>query len=453
VIVIGGGISGLATCYFLGQRGIPSTLVEKSGRLGGLIKTDQVDGCELEAGPDGFIAAKTSVAALAAELGISDRIIGSNDSARRIFIRRHGKLTPMPKGMAMMVPGDLRAALNSPLFGARTKLRLLTEQWTSPRERPGDVSIEQFIIDHFGRDLLEGVAEPLLSGVYGGDAARMSTAGVLPRFLEYERKYGSLVKAVRAEHKPGEGSAFLSFAGGMQVLTDTLSNAIRPQTEVCFESAHAVSRTDDGWRVELDSGVLQASHVVLTCPAYASAQLLNGVSPTLTANLEAIPYSSAILVMLVYDREQLGHPLDGFGILIPRTERRHIVATTWVSTKFPSRTPGNRAALRAFVVGDEALRLMQEPDAVLVNLIGEEIRDLMKISAPPLLSTVHRWPQSMPQYMVGHQVICETIEKASSELPGLHICGNAYQGVGIPDCVRMARQVAGRINLNPVNPS
>ena len=448
VIVIGGGISGLAVCYFLSKRGIRPVLVEKSGRLGGLIQTDHIAGCDLEAGPDSFIAAKTSVAALAHELGISDQIIGSNDQARRIFIRKNGKLLPMPKGMSMMVPGELLPALRSPLFSTATKVRFFRERMLPPRERTGDVSIDEFIGGHFGRGMVDALAEPLLSGVYGGDAAKLSANSVLPSFIEYERQYGSLIQGVVASRKTArEGSLFQSFAGGMQTLTDALTAAIWDHTEVHYTAAQRVIRAPRGWQVELEDETLASENVVLACPAHVAAKLIDNESPALSANLEAIPYSSAVLVMLVYDRTIINHPLNGFGLLIPRSERRHIAAATWVSTKFPSRTPDDRAALRGFIVGDDAERLMLEPEAVLVNIVRDEFRTLMGINAEPLLASVHRWPKSMPQYVVGHQLICNTVAAIVSELPGLHICGNAYSGVGIPDCIRLARQLAADINL------
>lgn len=449
VVVIGGGISGLATCYFLGQRGIRTTLVEKSGRLGGLIQTDHIAGCDLEGGPDSFVAAKTAVAALAHELGISDRIIGSNDAARRIYIRKNGKLIPMPKGMSMMVPGDLKAAFLSPLFDLSTKLRFIKERrLMSPRERTGDVSIETFVSEHFGPAMVDALAEPLLSGVYGGDAGRLSAASVLPTFMQYEREYGSLIQGLQgSQKKHREGSLFLSFAGGMQTLTDALSEAIQPSTDVRFDTAHRVTREASGWNVDLGTTSLRAEEVVIAVPTHAAANILGDFS-SLSANLEAIPYSSALAVMLVFDRATLGHPLDGFGVLIPRNERRHVAAATWVSTKFPTRTPDDRAALRAFIVGEAAERLMNESEAVLTKIARDEFQSLMGIEAEPLLGTVHRWPESMPQYMVGHQRICNTISALAAELPGLHICGNAYNGVGIPDCIQLARQVATKINAN-----
>jgi protoporphyrinogen/coproporphyrinogen III oxidase len=449
VVVIGGGISGLASAFYLSKKGFRPTLIEKTGSLGGLIRTESIGGCELEAGPDSFIAAKPAVAELAAELGITDQIIGSNDERRRIFIERRGKLIPFPAGMAMMVPGDLGAALRAKLFSARTKAGFFRELLSLPRTRMADVSIHDFVRDHFSDEMLAYVAEPLLSGVYGGDPGRLSAASVLPRFVEYERKYGSLIRGVRRERAKAvqhKGSLFLSFRGGMQTLVDALVRAINGRVEIKQAEVQAVEKTATGWNVCAGEQSFAADHVVLACPAHVNSALLKAADPELAGTLAEIPYSSAILVTLVYDRDQLGHSLDGFGFLVPRGERKSVAAATWVSTKFPSRTPKNRAALRAFIVGEEAVRLMNTSDSGLVEIAGEEFQRVMGIEAAPLFSKVHRWPDSMPQYVVGHEKWKNAVVRQVSRNSGLHVCGNAYDGVGIPDCVRLARETADRVS-------
>ena len=448
VAIIGGGISGLATAFFLSRKGLRPTLIEKTSRLGGLIKTDLAGGCELEAGPDSFIAAKPAVAELAAELGIENRIIGSNDERRRIFIKRGGKLVQLPQGMAMMVPGNLRAAFQSRLFGARTKLRFLREIVSAPRPREADISIQDFVLDHFSAEMLWYVTEPLLTGVYGGDSAHLSAASVLPRFLEYELKYGSLIRGVRSEQartSAQKGGLFRSFSGGMQTLVDGLAREIDGRVDLRTEEATAVTRTATGWNVLCANESVTADHVVLACPAHVNSRLLEASAPELSSRLAAIPYTSAILVTLVYERSELDHPLDGFGFLVPRLERQAIAAATWVSTKFPSRAPANRAVLRAFIVGDQAAALIDSSDDELTGLARGEFRRTMGIHPAPLFSTVYRWPKSMPQYVVGHAKWRNAVMAGLSQTPGLHLCGNAYDGIGIPDCVRLARQTADLI--------
>ena len=446
VVIIGGGVSGLATAWFLSQLGVRSTLVEKSNRLGGLIKTDSFAECQLEAGPDSYLAAKTATTELARDLGdLGNEIIGSNDAERRVFIVRQGKLIALPKGIVMVAPSDWKAALSSPLFSAKTRLRFLTETFAAPRHRSRDLSIAELVRDHFGEEVLEYVAEPLLSGVYGGDSASLSAESVLPRFVAYERQYGSLIRGVRNERRASQGSIFLSFRRGMQSLTDALAQAIAASTNVLYAEALRITAKTNGWRIRLSTHEFDADHVVLACPAYVAAGLLRTTAPPLASELAAIPYSSAVLATLIYDRAALGHALNGFGFLVPRRERRTIAAATWVGTKFPSRVPSHLAALRGFIVEPEATSLLTAPPQEIAQLVHRDFERFMQIRSAPLSSSIYFWPRSMPQYLVGHAQRWLRIAAAARELQRLHLVGNAYQGVGISDCVRLAKETAKQI--------
>ena len=429
------------------KAGIHPLIIEKSGRLGGLIRTDVIDGCELEAGPDSFIAAKPAVTSLATELGIESEIIGSNDAARRIFIAKTGKLVRMPSGMVLMVPGDLDAAMADDFFSPMAKNRLQQELQFLPRARHADISVRELIVDHFGEENLEYLAEPLLSGVYGGDVAELSARSVLPRFLEYERKFGSLIRGVRQERAVPKqhGSLFLSFRGGMQSLTDALQRSVLQSTEVRHGEVRAVEKVARGWMLRMDGESIQTDNLVLACPGYVGARLLRNDCPRLAEQLASIPYSSALLVTLVYERSQFDHPLDGFGFLVPRPERHAVAAATWIGTKFPSRIPRNRAALRAFIVGADAIEWGDREDVDLIELVRHEFARLMGTSAAPLFSTVYRWPNSMPQYTVGHEARKTAISQLTAAQAGLTMCGNAYDGVGIPDCIRLASEIPAKI--------
>lgn len=453
VLIVGGGVSGLSAAYFLAKQGISSTIVEKAPRTGGLLKTDEIDGCRLEAGPDSYIATKPSVTALAQELtGLQDQIIGSNDQARRIFIVRHGKLVPMPKGMVMMVPGQWGPVIRSSLLSPSTKFRLLKELTFSPLHRPTDVSVGQLVEEHFGHEVLEYLTEPLLCGVYGGDSQNLSAESVLPRFVGYERKYGSLIKGVSKEVRaaPKQGSLFLSLRDGMQTLTDSLSAAIKSHASVVHAEATQIARSNSGWRLKLGAESLSARQLILACPAFTCGSLLETAAPSLAAHLSAIPYSSAILVTLVFDRTSLNHPLNGFGFLVPRRERRTLAAATWIGTKFPMRIRTGLAALRAFIVGQDATRLHKASNQEIVSLVRDDFERLMGVNASPLFHTLYRWPRSMPQYVVGHNQLVKTITEELLEYPGLFLAGNAYDGIGIPDCVRRAQQVVQQITAESV---
>lgn len=449
VAIIGAGLSGLAASYFLAQHGIRSVLIEKSKRVGGLIQTDHLEGCVLEAGADSYLAAKPAVTELARELpGLEEQIIGSNDAARRVFIVRDTKLVPLPHGMVMMVPGDWPAALRSPLFSPRAKLRLMMEVLSRPRTRKKDVSVGEFIADHFGPELVDYVAEPLLAGVYGGHSASLSAPSVLPRFVGYERAYGSLIRAVRQERRQATGaSLFRSFRNGMQTLTDALAQ----HASVVYSEARRIECSNGKWRVHYGQETLDVDDLVLACPAHTAASLLEGVSSELASELAGIPYSSAILVTLVYERSKVAHPLDGFGFLVPQPERRTIAAATWINTKFPSRVPPGLAAVRAFIVAEKATELANAPRQELIELARSDFAQLMDLEPAPRFFTVHKWPQSMPQYVVGHQERIRQIEADLLEFPGLHLTGNAYDGIGLPDCVRLAKQTAKRIHASKVS--
>lgn len=447
VIVIGGGISGLATAYFLGRAGIGCVLVEKSARLGGLIQTDWIDACVIEAGPDSYLAAKPAVSELARELpGLGGQIIGSNDAARRIFVVRGGRLVPLPRGMVMMAPAEWLAALRSPLFSVGAKLRFIAETVSRPRTRPADVSVGGFVRDHFGSEVLELVAEPLLAGVYGGDSATLSARSVLPRFVAYEQQYGSLIRGVRQERRSSERtrSLFRSFRDGMQSLTDALAAAAAEHTRVIRGEATRVERTTR-WRVQVNGEWMETNDIVLACPAHAAARLVETAVPDAAAELASIPYTSAILATFVYNRREVNHALDGFGFLVPRRERRTIAAATWVSTKFPSRTPADLAAVRTFIVGEKATELLHAPEQTIAELARADLATFMGLVARPRTSTVHAWPDSMPQYVVGHHDRRQRIATAMGDSPGLFLTGNAYDGVGIPDCMRLAKQTAKQI--------
>ncbi len=449
VAIVGGGISGLATAYYLAKQGFSPVLVEGQRRLGGLIATDRVNGCRLEAGPDSFIATKPAVTEMARSIpGLAEQIMGSNDAARRILIVKGGKLIAMPRGMVMMVPGSWQPALCSPLFGAATKLRFVREYFHSPEHRQDDVSIGEFVKDHFDEAVLEYIAEPLLSGVYGGEADKLSAQSVLPRFVGYEQKYGSLIKGVREEQRraTGSGPLFLSFEGGMQTLIDWVARSIEGQIRIIHGQASEVGRLNNGnWRVNTDDGEEESRDLVLACPAFRAGELIGGIDAELSDNLHSIPYSSAITVMVGYRRSEVTHPLDGFGFLVPKRERRQMAACTWVNTKFPSRVSSDYVVVRAFIVGRDADELTAASDAEIVETVRAELQRLMGIGSGVQFTTVHRWPKSMPQYTVGHAQRAKRIDDLMRNHPRLHLVGNAYDGVGIPDCVRLAKAAAERI--------
>jgi oxygen-dependent protoporphyrinogen oxidase len=443
VVIVGGGISGLSAAYDLARAGIAHTLFEKLPRLGGVIETRTQDGCLLECGPDSFITAKPEVTALIKELGLEGELIGSNDHQRTTYILKHGVLVPLPEGVMMIVPTKVMPMVNSNLLSWGTKIRMGFELLRRPKLYP-DRSVAEFVIDHFGQETLDYLAEPLLSGVYGGDVHQLSAASVLPRFVEMETTKGSLGRAVMGAKRPPPASGnslFKTLASGLGTLIETLAT----YANVRHDKIDYIERRKDIFRVRVGAESIEASNVIVATPAPAAAPLLKGIDPELAKLLGGIQYSSSVIVSMAFDESQFDGQRAGFGFLVPKRERDRLAACTFVATKFPHRAPDDRILLRCFFggVGDEAI--LNESDESLVIIAREELRRILGLTAAPLFTNISRWPKSMAQYTVGHSVRIAEIKKRTAAIPGLHLAGNAYDGIGIPDCVRSGRQAAAGI--------
>lgn len=450
VVIIGGGISGLSTAYHLSKAGIPSTLVERRPYLGGVIRTESAHGCVLEAGPDSYLSAKPWALELIRELGLAGEVIGSNDELRVTYVVKGGNLVPLPDGLMLMVPTRILPMITTRLLGWHSKWRMGWEVFRRPGNTPAeDRSVADFIRDHYGQEAVDYLAEPLLAGVYGGDPEELSVASVLNRFVELEEKHGSLSRGVLAERrkarrKAGSSPLFQTLRSGLGKLASTLVSAAGHAVRVIEAEARAVERQPGGYRVALSGGSIDASHVVLACQAYEASALIRPLDAPLADLLASIPYHSSITVSLGYSKATFDRPLDGFGFLVPSRERKRVVAGTWVGTKFNHRVPDDKVVLRCFLGGSDDAGLGESDDAI-VAMVLEELRDLMGVNTEPIFWRVARWPRSMAQYTVGHQKRVEEIDARLRLTPGIHLVGNGYYGIGIPDCARMGRQAAERI--------
>ncbi len=441
VVIVGGGISGLSAAYDLARAGIPHTLFEKQPRLGGVIQTRVENDCVLEYGPDSFLAAKPDALALIKELGLEGEVIGSNDHQRTTHILKHGVLVPLPEGIMMIVPTRVMPMVRSNLLSWGTKIRMGFELLRRPKRYP-DRSVAEFVVDHFGEETLDYLAEPLLSGVYGGDPRDLSAASVLPRFVEMETTKGSLGRAVMgAKRPPSAGSLFKTLASGLGRLVETIAT----YANIRHAAIDAIERRNGGFRVKASGAWIEASNVIVATPAPAASSLLKGVDPELAKLLEAIPYSSSAVMSLIFDEAKFDGQRAGFGFLVPKRERDRLAACTFVGTKFAHRAPDDRILLRCFFggTGDEAI--LSEPDDSLVTIAREELRRILGLTAAPLYANIARWPKSMAQYTVGHGVRISEIKNRTAAILGLHLAGNAYDGIGLPDCVRAGRQAAAGI--------
>jgi oxygen-dependent protoporphyrinogen oxidase len=451
IAIIGGGISGLSAAFALEQRRVAGAaleyvLFESGPRLGGVLLTECLDDCMVEAGPDSFLTEKPWAADLCRQLGLGDQLIGSRDAERRTYILTKGRLLPMPDGLMFMVPTQILPTVFSPLFPFNTKLRIAREWFFKPRLGP-DETVASFVERHYGAKLVDRLVDPLLAGVYGGAASELSAPAVLPRFIEMERNYGSLTRALLAARRKAPPQQdrrpiFTSLKKGMQQLPDALvarldSSSQRPNTPV-----RELQPTSNGWTVSasVESGFFDA--VVVAIPAPAAAALLETLCASLASELRGIPYTSSVTVTLGYGQEVRRSLPPGFGFLVPRSEGKRMLASTFVHNKFPHRAPADRALLRCFVGGSRDEPVLDLPEAEILRIVGGELRQILGITAEPRFARVYRWRAAMAQYAVGHLDRLERIEGLRRRLPGLCLAGNGYRGIGVPDCVRSGQEAA-----------
>jgi oxygen-dependent protoporphyrinogen oxidase len=483
--IVGGGIAGLAAAFELEQARkagdpVEYTLFEAGDRLGGSLASEIVGGAVLERGPDSFLTEKPAAIELCHELGIAGDLIPSNDAARKTYIVVKNRLVALPDGLMFLVPTKLFPTAMTPLFSIPTKVRMGLELLHPPRRQGGaDEAVATLVERHFGREAVERLADPLLSGIYGGDATELSARTVLPRLVEMEAQYGSLTRGMLAAHRQLRGKAragamkngsiigngksigngqpanngrpsrsiFTSLRGGMQQLVDALTARLDPSSVHLSTPVSALARTEIGWRVTSQNGAGIYDSVIVASPAWAAGVLLRLVDAQLGEDLSAIPYSSSITVNLIYDEARLGRLPDGFGFLVPGSEGRAMLACTFVHRKFLGRTPPGKVVLRAFLGGMRNEDLLAEPDATLIATVRRELREILGdrvlgLLVEPEYAQVSRWRRAMAQYSVGHQERIERIAGRVAALPGLRLVGNAYDGIGIPDCIRLGRKAA-----------
>jgi protoporphyrinogen/coproporphyrinogen III oxidase len=456
LVVVGGGITGLSAAHrateLARERGLPLdlTLIEARDRLGGSIASERVNGFLVEAGPDSFLSEKPWALALCRRLGVEDRLVRTDDRFRKVFVWHRGRLHPLPDGFQLLAPTAMRPFVTSSLFSLPGKLRMALDLLL-PRGGGDDESLGAFVRRRLGAEALERVAQPLVAGIYTADPDDLSLTATMPRFIELERTERSVIlglrRALRRAPLPGTSGArwslFVTFAGGMEELVTTLAARLPAGAVALKQRVSALERTGGRWRVATaEGGSFDADHVILATEAHATARLTRYVDPALATLVEEIPYASAATVSLGYRRTDVPHVLDGFGFVVPRSEGKALLAGTFSSVKYPGRAPEGHVLIRGFLGGMLNAGVLAEDDDALVVRARGELRDALGIAAEPVLTRLHRWPASMPQYRVGHLARVETIERALGALPGLSLAGAAYRGVGIADCVRSGEAAA-----------
>ncbi len=448
-MIIGGGIAGLAAAYRLTRAapGLALTLVESGPRLGGKILTERVDGFVIEGGPDTFLSYKPRGVGLCRELGLEDRLHGTNPEQRRTYVMRGGRLHDLPEGLTGLIPSRFGPMLKSGLISPLGKLRMGLDYLIPPRTADGDESLAAFVERRLGRELYRRMIEPLLSGIYAGDGAQLSLAATFPQLRQAELEHGGLIRGMLAAKKDGAArpsgrSAFLTPTTGLAEIVEALEARLAGAEIRLGSGAALVGRgTRSGYRITLGSGeTLHAGAVILATPGYVTAGLVAGLDPDLAAALRGIPYASTATVSAAYPLSDIPRPLDGYGYIIPGAEGRPILACTWTSTKFPHRAPQGYGLIRAFV--GRAGQALEASDEELLAMARAELRDVLGITAAPLLWRAFRWPAAMPQYTLGHPQRLATIERRLAVQPGLFLAGAAYRGIGIPDCIASGEAAA-----------
>lgn len=474
IVIIGGGISGLSSAFYLQReaerqgRELEITIVDGAPALGGKINTLQRDGFVIEKGPDSFLARKLAIIDLAEELGIADELTTTNPGAKKTYILHQRKLFPMPAGLVLGVPTEIGPFVKTGLLSWGGKLRALMDLVLPVRKEQSDESLGGFLERRVGNQVMRRIAEPLLAGIYAGDLKKLSLQATFPQFAASERKHGSLIRGMQHNRKVSaaagalpavaKGGTFLTFKGGLSSLVNALDKAlskmqrrlstkvveIKRCADLALSSDQAVSSASEGARYEvvLDSGeTLWADQIVMTAPAYNAVELL---APLTEVNeLRAINYVSVANVVLAFDKATFGLDFDGSGFVVPRSEGLQITACTWTSNKWLHSSPNDKVLLRCYVgrSGDEeSVRL---PDAELIKAVRRDIEETMGIKAEPLFVEITRLPRSMPQYPVGHvENMKQLRERFEQELPGVWITGAAFDGVGLPDCIRQGKEAA-----------
>lgn len=465
VAVVGGGISGLAAAHRVHELApdVELLLLEAAPRLGGVLETVRTDGYLIERGADNFITTPAWGIDLCRRVGLGDQLLQTNHEHRHAFVVCRGRLRRIPEGFVIMAPSRIWPVVTTPILSPWGKLRMAWEYFIPKRQEEGDESLASFVTRRFGRETYDRLVQPLIGGIYTGDPTKLSVRSTMPRFQDMERDHGSLIRAVwkqaskpKSQMQGGSGarySMFMTLRDGISSLIDTLAarlpaGAVRtstPVTRLARDLAGGWQLTTGGARPE----TLHCDAVVLAPKAPAAARLMAEIHPQLADQLASITHASCSIVSLGYRREQISHPMDGFGFVVPQVENRKVLSGSFSSVKYPGRAPEGSALVRAFIGGEMQPELAALPDDQLVAIAHAELGQLLGISGAPNMVLISRYEQAMPQYYVGHGERIRQVEAALEQLPGLYFTGNAFGGVGIPFCIykseKVAEKVAGRL--------
>lgn len=436
LVIVGGGISGLAAAYQAHLRGWNFQLLEASGRVGGVVETRYPDGLVLEQGADSILAAKPAGVQLARELGLEKEIVETRPETRGTYIVRHDKLRKLPEGFRLLAPTNLWAFLRSDVVSWAAKLRMAMDLFIPRRHNTGDESLANFVLRRFGRECLDRLAQPLIGGIYTADPDTLGMQAILPQFLQFEERYGSVLLGLRRSPEAGRAVQFVSFRRGNQQLLDALHERVKDSVRLGI-SVRGLQSTGEGWRVQLDGSSLETRRVVVATSAEVGSEWFSG---RLGDELAAIHYLSSAAVNLVYPRL----PLKGYGFVVPAVEGYNILACTYSHQKYAGRCPEHQSLLRTYLGGAHQPRILDWSDEQMIDMSQRELSRLLGLQTKPQAAWVRRFHQAMPVYGLGHVQRIARIRKEAA-LPGLALTGNYFEGVGVPDCIRLAREAVQKL--------
>ena len=450
VAVVGGGITGLAAAWELRRRGVSFLLLERSPRLGGMIRTDTTDGFTIDAGPDSLLVHKPAALALCREAGLGARLVPTL-APRAAYVLRRGRLRPLGRAAVLGIPTRLGSlARGGPLSGPG-RLRMALDLALPPREEAEDESVAAFFRRRFGREAVDYLAEPLLAGIHAGDVERLSVRALFPMLVEAEREGGSVMRGLRRRQEArarggaGDQGPFRSLPGGLGELVAAVARRLSPAAVRCGCGVRSITGRGP-FRLATDGGAVGARQVLLAAPAPAAAALLEPLDAELARLCRSIRHTSTATVALAYPRGAVGRTLPGSGFVVPWVERRaaglSILAGTFVSSKWPGRAPEGHLLFRGFLGGARDPGVLAGSDADLVDAVHRDLARLLRIGGAPALARVHRWPDANPQHEVGHLGRVAALDARLARRPGLHLAGAAFRGVGIPDCIAAGRAAA-----------
>ncbi len=452
VVIVGGGISGLSALHFLKQRHpeFDITLFEADRRLGGTIGTDHIDGYSFDWGPNGFLDREPLTLRMCDEIGLADTLERASEKVNSRFILRKNKLRRVP-----MSPKEF---LGSDILSLGGKLRIALEPFSKSRPDGIDETIYDFAKRHIGKEAADYMLQPMVSGIYGGMADRLSLKSCFPIMQEMEDEYGSLFKAMigRARKAKAEGrksggpsgpSGWLtSFKGGLYAIIERFHSLYGEQI-IVDSPVESIERSEQHYLVKLrDGSTTTARHVVLALPTNFAANLVRKLSTPLADRFDSIPYAPIAVICLGYEKSQVRNDLNGFGFLVPAKEQRRILGSIWTSSIFAERCPEGHVQFRTMIGGDGDHESINLSDDDLLAATTNDLNDILGISGAPQVVKIYRWAHGIPQFMVGHSDKMTAIETELTELGNLFVTGNAYYGIGLNDCVKQSYKIAQKID-------